>query len=231
MGIKRFDQNRFIIADAYFGIYLVNLKLDHAEQIIKPSANDENDNLTNVECAFFNDVAVLNNDTIIFSCSSSRWGVGLAFHMLLEHKIDGKLQLTVENATPQIFIDNLPGLPDNIRITSENNYFVGLAVHRSSNYFSIFDFMGHYPWARKMFIEWIPESFINTYLPKLTKKYGFVIEFDESGNTVETFQDPTGETVNYISEVVESNGTLYLGSFKDDYIAKVLKNMGVLTEI
>uniref|UniRef100_A0A914Z585 Uncharacterized protein n=1 Tax=Panagrolaimus superbus TaxID=310955 RepID=A0A914Z585_9BILA len=49
------------------------------------------------------------------------------------------LPLTLQNAEPQLFLENLPGLPDNIRATFEtdNNYLVGLAVHRSENDFLI----------------------------------------------------------------------------------------------
>lgn len=67
----------------------------------------------------------------------------------------------------------------------------------------------------------IPETWIIAYMPKFQPQYGFVIEFDSYGKIIKSYQDPKGKAVNFISEAVESDGHLYLGSFKDNYIASV----------
>ena len=64
---------------------------------------------------------------------------------------------------------------------------------------------------------------ISTVLPNAQPSYGFVVEFNEDGKIVDSFQDPEGRAVGYVSEAVESNGYLYLGSFRAPYLAKVPK--------
>lgn len=45
----------------------------------------------------------------------------------------------------EVFMDNLPGLPDNIRLSSSGGYWVGMATKRSS----VYDFMARQPWIKK----------------------------------------------------------------------------------
>jgi sugar lactone lactonase YvrE len=268
LGIRRFDKERLVIADAYFGIFLINdnFEEDKVEHILK---SDETE-VDGEECSFHNDVEVLNNDTIVFSCSSSRWGRRHAFHILLEQKNDGriyrytistknleviakglhfpngvqltkdkkallisetglariwKLSLTEPLSKPKLLIENLPGLPDNIRSTPRGTYLVPLAGHRSNNTAAFFDRLGPHPWLRQALIQIIPEQWINYYAPSMQPKYGFIVEFDENGKILGTLQDPKGKVLNFISEAVESkDGYIYMGSFKDDYIAKVKRS-------
>lgn len=48
----------------------------------------------------------------------------------------------------EVFIDNLPGLPDNIRLTSTGNYWVAFAVVRHSEKVSLFDYLRNWPRLR-----------------------------------------------------------------------------------
>lgn len=43
-------------------------------------------------------------------------------------------------------MDNLPGLPDNIRLSSGGGYWIGIATLRSKGY----EFMANKPWLRKL---------------------------------------------------------------------------------
>uniref|UniRef100_A0A7E4UXQ0 Str_synth domain-containing protein n=1 Tax=Panagrellus redivivus TaxID=6233 RepID=A0A7E4UXQ0_PANRE len=127
------------------------------------------------------------------------------------------------NSKPIIFIDNLPGLPDNIRSTSRGTYLVGLAGHRSDGKFSAFDYLGDKPWVRKLLLESVPDFILTKLMLLVQPHYGFIIEFDAEGKIVQTYQDPLGRSVGYVSEVVEAGGFLFIGSFKDSFIAKVPK--------
>uniref|UniRef100_A0A914Z3M0 Strictosidine synthase conserved region domain-containing protein n=1 Tax=Panagrolaimus superbus TaxID=310955 RepID=A0A914Z3M0_9BILA len=265
LGIRRFDKDRLVVADAYLGIFLVNVEEDKVEHILESDKTE----VDGEECSFHNDVEVFDNDTVIFSCSSSRWGRRHAFHILLEQKNDGrvyrytistknleviakglrfpngvqltkdkssllisetgmarihKLSLTDPAAQPKVLIENLPGMPDNIRETPRGTYLVGLAGHRSNDTSALFDRMGPHPWLRQAIIQIIPEQWIISYMPKFQPQYGFVIEFNEQGKIVDSFQDPKGKSVNSISEAVEFDGYIYMGSFKDNYIAKVKRS-------
>ena len=48
-----------------------------------------------------------------------------------------------------IFADNLPGLPDNIRASSDGGYWVGIAAIRKWP-FNLLHFLGPYPSIRKI---------------------------------------------------------------------------------
>jgi sugar lactone lactonase YvrE len=267
LGIRRFDKDRLVVADAYLGIFLVNVDMaqDKVEHILKSDKTE----VDGEECSFHNDVEVFDNDTIIFSCSSSRWGRRHAFHILLEQKNDGriyrytistknleviakglrfpngvqltkdktsllisetgmarihKLSLTDPAGKPRPLIENLPGMPDNIRVTPRGTYLVALAGHRSNDTMALFDRLGPHPWLRQALIQIIPEQWITTYGPRFQPQYGFVIEFNEQGKILDTFQDPKAKSVNSISEAVEHDGYIYMGTFKDDYIAKVKRS-------
>jgi sugar lactone lactonase YvrE len=50
----------------------------------------------------------------------------------------------------EVFADNLPGLPDNIRRSGRGTYWVGLASVRHAGKFSVNDFAAPRPWLRSL---------------------------------------------------------------------------------
>ncbi|XP_013396151.1 adipocyte plasma membrane-associated protein-like, partial [Lingula anatina] len=50
----------------------------------------------------------------------------------------------------EIFSDNLPGAPDNIRPSSSGGYWVGLATTRRAGKFSLLDYTSTKPWMKKL---------------------------------------------------------------------------------
>lgn len=53
----------------------------------------------------------------------------------------------------EIFIDNLPGLPDNIRPGSNRTFWLGLAAVRHSDRFSLLDYLADKPYIRKCILQ------------------------------------------------------------------------------
>lgn len=53
----------------------------------------------------------------------------------------------------EIFADNLPGFPDNIRQSTSGTYYVGLASIRHADAASLMDTLGPLPWLRKIFVQ------------------------------------------------------------------------------
>lgn len=117
----------------------------------------------------------------------------------------------------EIFIDNLPGLPDNIRLTSTGNYWIALAVVRHDNRPSLFDHLRNWPRIRALL------ALIPTTVSKFQKSmphYGLVIELEkDSGHIVRSLHDPEGLVVPSTSQVTEYNNHLYLGSYYLEHIA------------
>ncbi|XP_078000978.1 adipocyte plasma membrane-associated protein-like [Glandiceps talaboti] len=117
----------------------------------------------------------------------------------------------------EVFADNLPGLPDNIRSSSGGGYWVGLATIRNPT-FSLYDIMASKPWIRSLLLK----VFDQETLVKLSPKYGMLVELDEDGVITQSLHDPTGEVVPSVSEVLEPTaGQLYLGSYHSPFIAKL----------
>jgi len=66
------------------------------------------------------------------------------------------------NEQRQIFIDNLPGIPDNIRLTSTGNYWIAFASIRHDNRPSLLDKLRNWPRLRTL-ISFIPNSFLKKF--------------------------------------------------------------------
>ena len=47
------------------------------------------------------------------------------------------------------------------------------------------------------------------------------MEFAENGHIVQRLDDPTGAVVSYISEVLDTGSSLYLGSYTSPFLAKL----------
>ncbi|KAK2150923.1 hypothetical protein LSH36_382g01005 [Paralvinella palmiformis] len=130
---------------------------------------------------------------------------------ILKYHLTGPKQGKVEK-----FIENLPGIPDNIRRSSGGGYWVALGTCRNAQRVNLLDILQDYPWIRKQLAK-IPERFLSTAISSCT----LIIELDEQGNIIRSLHDPDGERFSRISEVEEHAGHLYIGSFCVPYIGKV----------
>ncbi|KAF7634794.1 Str_synth domain-containing protein [Meloidogyne graminicola] len=122
-----------------------------------------------------------------------------------------------------VFIKNLPGFPDNIRLSSSGqSFFVGMAsVRHSEQFISFIDFLGRYPWIRWGIVQLVPQQYLASLLTLFSQKYGLVLELDLTGKIIRSYHDPTGTVVQGVSQASDDGNFLYLGSFHADFIAKV----------
>ena len=49
-----------------------------------------------------------------------------------------------------MFVENMPGLPDNIRLSSSGGYWVAMLAVRPNPGFSLLDFLSEQPWIKMM---------------------------------------------------------------------------------
>lgn len=112
--------------------------------------------------------------------------------------------------THEIFIDNLPGFPDNISGNRRGTFWLALFTVRNPTV----DKLHPYPFLKAQ-ISKLPKSM----WPR-PKPYGLVMALDEAGNITRSLHDPTGQHLREITSVVESGGHLYLGSLHNDRIGK-----------
>jgi len=123
--------------------------------------------------------------------------------------------------TFEVFADNLPGFPDNIRMSHNGTYWVGIAFVRRKDTFSFADSLGPYPFLRKMIAKIIPMKTIVHLLHSYSPSYGLIVQVDEGGKIVSSLHDPSGKRIPSVSEVEDDGKALYLGSYHSKFIGKV----------
>lgn len=112
--------------------------------------------------------------------------------------------------TSDVFLDNLPGFPDNVSSNRRGTFWVACFTVRNA----LLDRLH-------------PLAFVKRQMAKLPKSmwpkpqpYGLVLGVDESGRIVETLQDPAGKRVPQVTSATEHGGSLYLGNLNRDWIAR-----------
>lgn len=66
-----------------------------------------------------------------------------------------------------------------------------------------------------------PQLFSQDVLMKFVPRYSLVAEVHDGGVCTRSFHDPNGLVAAYVSEAHEHDGSLYVGSFRSPYIAKL----------
>jgi len=110
----------------------------------------------------------------------------------------------------EVFIDNLPGFPDNISFNEKGTFWLGMVNPRNS----LLDILLPYPFLRKV-VHRLPEA-----VQPSPVRYGFVLGINEKGEVVHNLQDPTGGMAS-ITSAKEINGNLYLGSLTEPFCARL----------
>ena len=113
--------------------------------------------------------------------------------------------------TSDMFIENLPGFPDNISSNGKGKFWLALFTVRNG----MLDVLQQYPKIKSLLSK-LPVS-----LWSKSKRHGLVVALDERGNITGTLQDPTGKHLYDVTSAQEYAGYLYLGSFDADRIGKL----------
>ena len=113
--------------------------------------------------------------------------------------------------THDLFIDNLPGLPDNLAFNDSNRFWVALYAPRSA----LLDGTAGHPRVRKMIVRAL------TVLPKPVEKRGFVLVLDLEGKVIANLQDASSGNYSPITTAREYGDWLYLGSLKATHMARL----------
>ncbi|WP_047337200.1 SMP-30/gluconolactonase/LRE family protein [Pseudomonas protegens] len=110
-----------------------------------------------------------------------------------------------------LFIDNLPGLPDNLSFNGTERFWVALYAPRNP----LLDATAPYPFVRKMLVRAM------TVLPKPVEKRGFVLGLDTQGRVIANLQDGSSGNYSPITTVREYGDALYLGSLTARHMARL----------
>ena len=117
------------------------------------------------------------------------------------------------SGTTEIFIDELPGLPDNINRASDGNYWLALVGIRTPT----FDLAARKPAFRRRMVKQVPTD--EWLSPGLN--HGCVLKFDDAGNVLESYWDPTGISHSTVTSMREHKGFLYLAGLENNRIGRI----------
>jgi ribose transport system permease protein len=113
----------------------------------------------------------------------------------------------------EILIDEIPGHPDNINRASDGNYWLALVGVRTPS----FDLSMRKASFRRRMAKQVP---LDEWLgPNLN--YGCVVKFDEGGNILESYWDPTGISHASVTSMREHKGYLYLAGLENNRIGRI----------
>ncbi|XP_076308523.1 adipocyte plasma membrane-associated protein-like, partial [Tachypleus tridentatus] len=137
----------------------------------------------------------------------------------------------------------LPGEPDNIRPSKNGGYWVALCFSRHAGSPTLNDRLAPYPAIRKLvarllhvtgtilnyFSQFVSSPAVKNYvhlvesgkfLLNLMPRYGMVVELDKNGKIIRSLQS-SDDQVAMLSEVLEHNKNLYIGSFINPFLLKL----------
>lgn len=118
--------------------------------------------------------------------------------------------LTGERAgTSDVFLDRLPGFPDNITATEDGRFWLALYSVRKP----LVDKTLHpYPWVKSLMAK-VPEA-----LWPRPRRYGLVLELDDDGRVLRSLHDVDGQVLGFVTSALERDGTLWLGSLSEPHV-------------
>lgn len=152
---------------------------------------------TLIDSSFFgNGVALSQDEDFVLM-------VDLTKYRILRHWLKGE-----QKGTTEVFIDNLPGLPNGISRREDGSFWLGFTTRRSDALDKIQPKVG-----LKKFIFALP-----TWMQPKQEKFGMIMHLSANGEAIKTYYDPTGKLVSEASSIEEHDGYLYLGGDLIDHI-------------
>ncbi len=154
---------------------------------------------TLIDSSFFgNGVAVSGNDEFVLM-------VDLTKYRIVRYWLKGDKQ-----GQTDIFIDNLPGLPNGISRRADGSFWLGFTTRRDD----LLDKYQPKPGMKKLIFG------IPLWLQPKQEPFGMIMHLSNHGEILKTYYDTSGKIVSEASSVEEHNGYLYLGGDLTDHIGK-----------
>ena len=113
----------------------------------------------------------------------------------------------------EIFLDNLPGYPDNINRASDGGYWIALLGMRTP----AFDLTMQHPSFRRRMAVRIPAD--QWLFPNINK--GCVIKVNADGKVTQSLWEAAGEQLPSVTSMREHRGWLYLGGVTNNRIGRI----------
>ena len=131
--------------------------------------------------------------------------VDLARYQVRRHWLKGE-----KAGSTDIFIDNLPGLPNGISRRKDGSFWLGFTTERVA----ILDTIHPYPWLKQLVLA------LPRWMQPPQKPYGIVMHLSQEGEILQSYYDTSGKFVSEASSIEEYEGELYLGGDLIDHIGR-----------
>ncbi|KAI8553310.1 hypothetical protein RHMOL_Rhmol05G0004900 [Rhododendron molle] len=119
-------------------------------------------------------------------------------------------------ANTEIFVDNLPGGPDNIKLAPDGSFWIALLQLTSGGLEYV-----HTSKALKHLVATFPKL-IERVKGMHTK--ATVVNVATDGKIIRSFEDPDGDVMSFVTSALEFEDHLYLGSLNSNFIGKMPLN-------
>ncbi len=127
-------------------------------------------------------------------------------YRILKYYIKGK-----KKGLSEVFMDNLPGFPNNIAERENGHFWIGFTTKRND----ALDKMHPKPIMKKLIYS-LPQ-----FLQPKAEKFGMVVEINGKGEIIQALFDSQGKVVTEAGAVKELNGQLYLGGDIVSYVSTI----------
>lgn len=117
----------------------------------------------------------------------------------------------------EIFIDNLPASPDNVKNDGNGLFWIALISRRTAQ----LDLKLRYPFLRHLQV-------VLGFAKHLSDtKRALVLSVTEQGLPVSTFADPNGAAIHFVTTGLKVGDDLYLGNLGVDFLGHLKLNSSV----
>ncbi|EJW83031.1 strictosidine synthase, partial [Wuchereria bancrofti] len=217
MRFNRKNPDLLLIADAYYGFFEANVQNETVRQILKPGTKIAHS--LSWPVVHFNDFDISQDGHhIVFTESSHRFADRDCFYAMIEHRPDGRYCFNYKSGKYMIVANNLPGYPDNIRTANNGMLWVPLGQTRLKDD----SWITERPFLRDIIAMVVNTHMFMTIFDYLLPKYGLLLLINPiNGTIMRSFHDPSGSTINSISQAIELNdGTILLGGDSNMFLAR-----------
>ncbi|QCE13581.1 protein STRICTOSIDINE SYNTHASE-LIKE 4-like [Vigna unguiculata] len=173
-------------------------------QLFKYTAQTNESALLLDNLAFANGVALSKDQDFLLICETWRYRC-LRYWLKGENK--GKTD---------IFVENLPGAPDNINLAPDGSFWIGLIQLNSER----LEFMYNYK-ITKHLIASSPRLF--NFVADL-KRRARVVNVGTDGKIIRKLEDSNGKVINFVTSALEFEDNLYFGSLSSNFVGKLPLN-------
>ncbi|WOL01059.1 adipocyte plasma membrane-associated protein-like [Canna indica] len=173
-------------------------------RLLKYDATSQETTLVLTDLAFANGVALSADDDFLVVCETWKF-------RCLKHWLKGE-----KKGETEIFVDNLPGGPDNIKLAPDGSFWVAILKLRSTG----MDLIHRSATVKKVFAVAFPEIASVKFLGAM-KKGAMVANVGSDGKIRRVLDDSQGKMMSFVTSALEFDDHLYMGSLLSDFIGKL----------